>query len=115
MDLLNSVVLGVVEGITEFLPVSSTGHLVLTSQLLNIPPTEFLKSFEIAIQMGGIMAVVFLYWKSFLNLELIKKLAVGFIPTGIIGLTIYKIVKENLLGNKLKPSGCSLTLFCNWA
>ncbi len=105
---------------TEFLPVSSTGHLVLMSQLLNIPKTGFLKSFEIIIQMGGITAVVFLYWKSFLNLELIKKLAVAFIPTGIIGLALYKIVKEHLLGNSyvvlwsLALGGIALILFELW-
>ena len=120
MDFLSSVILGIVEGVTEFLPVSSTGHLVLASQLLSIPKTEFLKSFEIPIQMGGITAVVFLYWKSFLNLELIKKLAVAFVPTGIIGLALYKVVKEYLLGNSyvvlwsLALGGLALILFELW-
>ena len=66
MDLFQVVILSVVEGITEFLPISSTGHLILTSRLLNIPQTEFVKSFEIIIQLGAILAVVIIYWKRLL-------------------------------------------------
>ena len=61
MDLFQTLILSFVEGVTEFLPVSSTGHLVLTSQILNIPQTEFVKSFEIIIQLGAILSVVFLF------------------------------------------------------
>ncbi len=91
--------LGVVEGISEFLPISSTGHLILASELLRIPQTDFHKSFEIIIQLGAIASVIVLYWKSFFNVENIKKLMVAFVPTGIIGLALYKIVKTYLLGN----------------
>jgi undecaprenyl-diphosphatase len=61
LDALHSVILGIVEGITEFLPVSSTAHLILASHALRIGETEFLKSFEIIIQLGAILSVVVLY------------------------------------------------------
>lgn len=109
MDLLQAIILGVVEGITEFLPVSSTGHLILASEVLHIPQSEFLKTFEIAIQFGAILSVVALYWRDLLNIELLKKLAVGFLPTGLIGLAIYPFVKSYLLENVLLVL-CSLFL-----
>ena len=93
MDFLQSLILGVVEGVTEFLPISSTGHLILASSLLGLSQTDFQKTFEIVIQLGAILAVVALYWKAFLNLEVLKRIVVAFIPTGIIGLALYKIVK----------------------
>jgi undecaprenyl-diphosphatase len=101
MTIFDAGILGVIEGLTEFLPVSSTGHLILASTLLHLPTTEFLKSFEISIQLGAILAVVVLYWRSFFSLSILKRLVVGFIPTGIIGLLLYKIVKTYLLGNNL--------------
>ncbi|MFA6354622.1 MAG: undecaprenyl-diphosphate phosphatase [Candidatus Paceibacterota bacterium] len=94
-----ALILGAVEGITEFLPISSTGHLILTSKLLGLTPTDFLKSFEIVIQFGAILAVVVLYFKTLTtSLETWKRIVVAFIPTGIIGLALYKVVK-NLLGS----------------
>lgn len=99
MTILHSIILGIVEGITEFLPISSTAHLILTADLLKIADSEFLKSFEIIIQTGAILAVIVYYFKKLLDIEVIKRLIVGFIPTGIIGLTVYKIVKEYFLGN----------------
>ncbi len=101
MTILHSIILGIVEGITEFLPISSTGHLILVSHLLNIAQTDYLKSFEIIIQLGAILSVVLIYWKSFLDIENLKKIIVGFIPTGIIGLTVYKLIKHYLLGNEV--------------
>jgi len=101
MTPLDALILGIVEGVTEFLPVSSTGHLILTSSLLHIANSEFLKTFEISIQLGAILAVVVLYWRSFLKIEILKRLIVGFIPTGIIGLAFYKVVKTYLLGNEI--------------
>lgn len=101
MDLLTAAILGIVEGLTEFLPISSTGHLILASHLLNIPQTDFIKSFEITIQLGAILSVVVLYWKSLLlNLKILKRLLVAFIPTGIIGLLLYRLFKQVLLGNE---------------
>jgi undecaprenyl-diphosphatase len=99
MDILHAVILGVVEGVTEFLPISSTGHLILTSKLLGIPDSTFLSSFEVAIQCGAILAVVVLYWRSFLNIELLKRLLVAFLPTAVIGFAVYPFVKGYLLDN----------------
>lgn len=100
MTMLQALLLGIVEGLTEFLPVSSTGHLILASQLLGIAQTDFAKSFEIITQLGAILSVVVLYWRSFLNVEVLKRLAVAFFPTGVIGLALYKIVKTYLIGNE---------------
>jgi len=99
MTPLDSVILGVLEGITEFLPVSSTGHLILASELLGLESSTFLSSFQIAIQLGAIAAVVCLYWKSFLDLTFLKKLFVAFLPTGLVGFLVYPYVKGFLLGN----------------
>lgn len=101
MTILQSIILGIVEGITEFLPISSTGHLILTAQLLKIVESNFLKSFEIIIQLGAILAVLVLYWKTFWKWETLKKLMMAFIPTALIGLLLYKVVKNYFLGNSL--------------
>ncbi len=98
MDLLHALILGVVEGVTEFLPISSTGHLIITSKLLGMARTDFLKTFDIAIQLGAILSVAVLYWRSLLvDFEVIKRVAAAFIPTAVIGLIFYKFVKEVLL------------------
>jgi undecaprenyl-diphosphatase len=99
LDTFHAVILGIVEGVTEFLPISSTAHLILASRALGLADSEFLKSFEIIIQLGAILSVVVLYWNRFLNLEVLKKLVVAVIPTGVIGLTVYKAIKGYLLGN----------------
>src|SRR3989338_4909673 len=100
MNLLHAVILGIVEGITEFLPISSTGHLMLTSNILNIPPSEFIKTFEISIQLGAIFSVIVLYGKSFLvDVKVLKRVFAAFIPTAVLGLIFYQIIKEYLLGN----------------
>ena len=98
MSLLHALILGIVEGITEFLPVSSTAHLILASKLLALD-SEFVKSFEIIIQFGAILSVVVLYFRKFFDWDVLKKLAVAVLPTGVIGLTVYKAVKGYLLGN----------------
>ncbi|MDB4890092.1 MAG: Undecaprenyl-diphosphatase [Gemmatimonadetes bacterium] len=99
MSFLHAIVLGLVEGITEFLPISSTAHLILASHVLKLTESEFLKSFEIIIQLGAILSVVVLYWSKFWNWDVLKKLVVAVIPTGVIGLTVYKAIKGYLLGN----------------
>lgn len=100
MDILHTVILGIVEGVTEFLPISSTGHLILVTELLDIPATNFQKSFGIIIQLGAILSIIVLYWKTLCNIDVLKKLAAAFIPTGIIGLALYSLVKTYLLGNQ---------------
>lgn len=100
MTIIQAIILSIVEGITEFLPISSTGHLILVSRLLNISQTDFVKSFEIFIQLGAILAVVVLYFqKIWNNKKSWGKIITAFIPTGILGLIFYNFVKNNLLGN----------------
>ncbi len=102
MDLLHAIILGIVEGVTEFLPVSSTGHMIVAAHLMQLPETEFLKTFEIAIQLGAIAAVAGLYWRTFLlDWEIVLKVAAAFVPTAVIGLLLYKLIKQYLLGNAL--------------
>lgn len=100
MDYIQALLLSAVEGFSEFLPISSTGHLILTAQMLRISQTEFVKSFEIFIQLGAILAVVFLYWKTVCtNILGWKKVMTAFIPTAIIGFVLYKLIKQFLLGD----------------
>lgn len=99
MTHIHAILLGIIEGITEFLPISSTGHLILAGHLLGIPDTDFLKTFEIVIQMGAICAVVLLYWRTLFSIPVIIRLICGFIPTAVIGFTLYPFVKGYLLGN----------------
>ena len=100
MDMAASIILGIVEGFSEFLPISSTGHLILAGKLLGLAESDFVKSFDIAIQLGAILSVVVLYWRELLvNWETIKKVTVAFLPTGIIGFVLYKIIKNILLGS----------------
>ena len=95
MTFIHAVILGIVEGLTEFLPVSSTGHLILASRLLKIPATDFLPSFEIAIQTGAISAVLVLYGKSaLLNPKILRRLLVAFLPTAVTGFFLYKLIKH---------------------
>jgi len=121
MSYLHAVILGIVEGFTEFLPISSTGHLILTAHLLNIQNSDFVKSFEIVIQLGAITAVMFIYWRMLVrNISLWGKIIVAFIPTGIVGLALYSIVKKYLLGNStvvlwsLFLGGLMLIVFEYW-
>lgn len=94
MTVLDSLLFGAVEGLTEFLPVSSTGHLILLSALLGIEQDAFHKAYEVIIQLGSILAVAFLYRKKLMqSRELWIKLIVGFIPTGALGFLLYKHVK----------------------
>ena len=109
VDLLHAIILGIVEGITEFLPISSTGHLILASNLLKIPQSEFVKTFEIAIQSGAILSVIFFYWRTLIrDFELVKRVLVAFIPTAVIGFTLYKFIKQYLIGS---PEIVLLSLF----
>lgn len=100
MNFFDAIILSIIEGITEFLPISSTGHMVLASKLLAITQTDFVKTFEIAIQSGAIAAVVLIYGKSLLSdTDKLKKIIVAFVPTGILGFILYKFVKDVLIGN----------------
>lgn len=101
MTFIHSIILGVVEGITEFLPISSTAHIDFARFFLQIPVTEFIKSFEIIIQLGAILAVVVLYFKNIFKFKYIRSIIIAFIPTGIIGFLLYKVIKNFLVANTL--------------
>jgi undecaprenyl-diphosphatase len=66
MDLIKAIIIAIVEGLTEYLPISSTAHMGFTANLLGMPDDEFLKMFQVSIQFGAILSVVVAYWKSFL-------------------------------------------------
>ena len=93
MTIVQSIIIAIVEGITEFIPISSTGHMIIAEKLLVVPESEFSKVFTIAIQLGAILAVVVLYWKKFFDLNNWRfyiKLLVGVIPAIIFGLLFSK-------------------------
>src|SRR5215212_5301325 len=88
MNLFEAIIVAIVEGLTEFLPVSSTGHMIITSSLLGIEKDEFTKLFEVSIQFGAILAVVLLYWRQFINFsrwQFYAKLFIGVIPALVLG------------------------------
>ena len=115
MDLLQTIVIAIVEGLTEFLPVSSTGHMIIAQKLLNVESTTFVKSFTFIIQFGAILSVVVLYWKRFFQLnrtpapegcsgirtmlhvyDFYWKLLVAFIPAAVLGLLFNDLIDEML-------------------
>ncbi len=100
MNIFQTVILSAVEGLTEFLPISSTGHLILAAKILSVAQTNFTKSFEISIQSGAILAALFLYWRVLaFDYKTLKRVIWSFIPTGIVGFLAYKIIKGTFLGN----------------
>lgn len=100
MDMISAIILAIIEGVTEFLPVSSTGQLILAAAILNVPQTDFVKSLELSLQLGAILSVVISYWRLLLDWKILKRLAIAFLPTGIVGLLLYRVFKETLLGNQ---------------
>ncbi|MBS1616732.1 MAG: undecaprenyl-diphosphate phosphatase [Bacteroidetes bacterium] len=88
MTWLQSIIIAIVEGITEFLPISSTGHMILSSAIMGIAHDEFVKLYEVCIQLGAILSVVVLYWRRFFDFSKLRfyvKLIVAFIPSAIFG------------------------------
>jgi undecaprenyl-diphosphatase len=88
MDIIRAIIVSIVEGLTEYLPVSSTGHMIITEELLQIPSTDFTKMFTVAIQLGAILAVVLLYYKKFFDFkrwQFYLKLAAGVMPALVLG------------------------------
>lgn len=88
MDLIKAIIIAIVEGLTEYLPVSSTAHMIFTSSIFGIQEDEFVKMFQVSIQFGAILAVVFLYWKKFFdfkNFNFYLKLAVAVLPALLLG------------------------------
>lgn len=108
MSILQSIILAFIEGITEFLPVSSTGHMIVASSVMGIASDEFTKLFTIAIQLGAILSVVVLYYKKFIkSFDFYKKLIIAFIPAAILGKLLNDYI-DALLENVLVVA---LTLF----
>ncbi|WP_243028329.1 undecaprenyl-diphosphate phosphatase [Thermus albus] len=102
MSLWEALLLGVVEGLTEFLPVSSTGHLTLLFHLLGLPIQEdpFLKTFLIAIQLGAILAILLLYGRRFaVDRALWLRIGAAFLPTAAMGFLLYPLIKGKILGD----------------
>jgi len=95
MHIWQALILGIIEGLTEFLPISSTFHLIFASQLLGIDETNFVKVFEVFIQAGSILAILFIYGKELLtDRSLIKKIIVSCVPTVIVGFLLHSIIKN---------------------
>ncbi|PWV53366.1 undecaprenyl-diphosphate phosphatase [Chitinophaga sp. S165] len=124
MDIWQAIIIAIVEGLTEFLPVSSTGHMVITSALLNLNKDEFTKLFEVCIQLGAILAVVVLYWKKFLvfdknRVDFYKKLIVAVLPALIVGYLFADKIDALLesplvVGISLLLGGIVLLFVDNW-
>src|SRR5690242_19577201 len=104
MSFLESIVLAIVEGLTEFLPVSSTGHMIIASSIMGIAEDPFTKTFTVAIQLGAILAIVVLYWKKFLPKKesvtvlfaFYLKLLISFVPVMVLGLLFHDYIDELL-------------------
>ncbi len=101
MSYLQAIILAIIEGITEFLPVSSTGHMIIGSSVMGIAQEEFTKTFTVAIQFGAILSVIVLYWKRFFQrLDFYYKLFVAFIPAAVFGKLLDDYI-DAMLGNVL--------------
>lgn len=99
MTIFEAVIIAIVEGLTEFLPVSSTGHMIITQELLGMEINDFVKAFTVNIQFGAIIAVVVLYWKRFIqSLKFYYKLFVAFIPAALLGFLASDLI-DNMLEN----------------
>lgn len=95
MNIFDAIILSVVEGLTEFLPVSSTGHMILTSKILGLEQNNILKCFEVVIQLGSILAVVCMFFNRLKqDFKLWTKLIIAFLPTAIIGFLFYSHIKK---------------------
>jgi undecaprenyl-diphosphatase len=101
MSIFEAVIIAIVEGITEFLPVSSTGHMIITQELLGMSIDDFVKAFTVNIQFGAILSVIVLYWKRFFqSFDFYYKLFVAFLPAAIIGFLMMDLV-DQMLGSVL--------------
>ena len=120
MSIIQLIILSIIEGITEFLPISSTGHMVIASSIMGIDKDTFVKLFEIVIQLGAILAVVVLYFKRFFrSLNFYYKLVIGVIPAVILGVLLKKYIDQLLesplvIGIALLVGGVILLFVDEW-
>lgn len=132
MDFIEAIIIAIMEGLTEFLPVSSTGHMIIAESLLGVEPTAFVKAFTVIIQFGAILSVICLYWRRFFYPETMKtkgytwwqaiwrfylKLIVGVLPAVVLGLAFNDFIESNL-GNVMLVAvmliaGGVFMLFCD--
>ncbi|NGM90692.1 undecaprenyl-diphosphate phosphatase, partial [Parapusillimonas sp. SGNA-6] len=97
MSYFEAIILAIIEGLTEFLPVSSTGHMIIGTALMGMEPSDFVKLFTIVIQLGTILSVLFLYWRRFFkSLDFYYKLIVAAIPASILGLLLNDVIDSLL-------------------
>ncbi|EXX90374.1 UDP pyrophosphate phosphatase, partial [Paenibacillus darwinianus] len=110
-DYLIAVIMGIVEGLTEFVPVSSTGHMILTADLLGFKG-DVAKTFEVVVQLGAVLAVLVLYWKRYMGIlkDLVRfdfkqknklnaiHMLIAMLPAGILGIALYRFIKDYLFG-----------------
>ncbi|MFZ4739993.1 MAG: undecaprenyl-diphosphate phosphatase [Bacteroidales bacterium] len=97
MTIFQAIIIAIVEGITEFLPISSTGHMIITEKILGMESTEFLKAFTVNIQFGAILSVIVLYWKRFFQtLNFYYKLFIAFIPAMVLGFIFGDLIDSML-------------------
>jgi len=97
MNWLHTIILAIVEGLTEFLPVSSTGHMILAQGFMGMKSDDFVKAFTVIIQFGAILSVVVLYWKRFFqSWDFYRKLLIAFIPAAVIGLLLSDFIDSML-------------------
>lgn len=121
MSYIQAIIIAIIEGLTEFLPVSSTGHMILADSIMHVQDKEFAKTFEIVIQLGAIMAVLLIYIKRFfVGINIYTKLFVAFLPTGVIGFLAYKTIKHYLFNPftvsiSLIVGGVVLILLDKWS
>ncbi len=102
MTLYEATILGIVEGITEYLPVSSTAHIALASQMMGIPQDNFMNAFNIIIQIAPIFSVMIIYYETlFQSIDIWKKLIASFIPTGAIGFLFHKQIEQMFSANSI--------------
>lgn len=120
MDYIQAIIIAIVEGITEFLPISSTGHMIITEKLLGLQNTPFINVFKVCIQFGAILSVIVLYWKRFFQtVNFYLKLFVAFIPAAVFGFILSDYI-DMLLGNvwvvavSLILGGIVLLFVDNW-
>ena len=119
MTIIEAIILGMVEGLSEFLPISSTGHLILASALLKLEQTDAHKVFEVTIQSGAMLAVVYIYRRQLASSSiLLKKICFAFLPTGVIGYLLYKLVKSffqpSLVSYMLIAGGIAFIVIERW-